>query len=80
VEIVEDTGALMDAHDESYAKLVTENIGHFRSERCRLMSTTGQITRDLQARTSMLSNGGNSWIEGCFSLSAFQISYSECVV
>jgi len=29
VEIVEDTGALMDAHDESYAKLVTENIGIF---------------------------------------------------
>ena len=35
VEIVEDAGALMDAHDESYAKLVTRNIGHFRSEQCR---------------------------------------------
>ena len=29
------------------------------------------VTRDLQARTSMLSNGWNSWIEGCFFLSAF---------
>ena len=54
VEIVEDAGALMDAHDESYAMLVTENIGLFGSERCRPMSTTEQITRDLQARTSML--------------------------
>ena len=54
MEIVEDAGALIDAHDESYAMLVTENIGHFVSERCRPMSTTEQITRDLQARTSML--------------------------
>lgn len=53
VEIVEDAGALMDAHDESYAML-TENIGHFGSERCWPMSTTEQITRDLQARTSIL--------------------------
>ena len=78
MEIVENAGALMDAHDESYAKL-TENIGHIRSERCHFMSTTEQITRDLQARTSMLSDGWNIWIEGCFFLSAFQISYSECV-
>lgn len=47
VEIVEDAGALIDVHDESYAMLVTENIGHFGSERCRPMSTTEQITRDL---------------------------------
>jgi hypothetical protein len=54
VEIVEDAGALMDAHDESYAMLVTENIGYSASKRCRPMSTTEHITRDLQARTSML--------------------------
>ena len=73
MKIVEDAGALMEA---SYAKLVT---GHFRLERCQPMSTTEQVTRDLQARTSMLSNGRNSWIKGCFFLSVFQISYSECV-